>query len=43
MDYVVRQNKPIRIEGGVTVESQPVKEDFLLYSRGVLKFYEANS
>jgi hypothetical protein len=43
MDYVVRQNKPIRIEGVVTVESQPVKEDFLLYSRGVLKFYEANS
>jgi hypothetical protein len=43
VDYIARQNKPVRITGYSIVKHQPGYDDFLIYIDGDFKFYEPNS
>jgi hypothetical protein len=43
VDYIVRQNKPVRITGYSIVKHQPGYDDFLIYIDGDFKFDEPNS
>jgi hypothetical protein len=43
VDYIARQNKPVRITGYSIVKHQPGYDDFLIYIDGDFKFDEPNS